>query len=210
MHVPSCWSSPSTHWPRRPVTWRRCTRLASATGRRGVLIVGNSGTGKSTLACSAQCWASISSARTPRSWILRTLRATGLASYVHLHEGFVAIRGIAPRCAGRSGRPPSFDAAAALRNTRSTQKIRNSARIGAIGPLRSGVSLAACRADRFAPAACGSRAGHHSIEARAAYAAQQPGWNILAQSLRRIPAFELRRGGHPREAASAVRALLGG
>jgi len=41
------------------------------------------------------------------------------------------------------------------------------------------------------------------------YAAQQPGWSAFRSRVSALPAFELRRGAHPREAVAALRELLG-
>ena len=42
------------------------------------------------------------------------------------------------------------------------------------------------------------------------YAANQPGWSEFCSEVRRLPAFELRRGKHPLESVAAVRELLAG
>ena len=178
-------------------------------GRRGVLIVGNSGTGKSTLAW--QCAMLGLDFLSEDSTFVdpRTLRATGLASYVHLHEDSLQF----------------VDRAALRSKIRQAPVIRR--RSGApkyeVDLRKCGIRLAAAPLDlcglvflsrRAARTASLLRPVAHEqaitrFKREQLYAAQQPGWNILAQSLRRIPAFELRRGEHPREAASAVRALLG-
>ena len=137
-------------------------------GRRGVLIVGNSGTGKSTLAW--QCAMLGLDFLSEDSTFVRSSYATGHRSRELRASArkFAAIRG-SRRAAQEDPAGPRHSTPQRRSEIRGRlEKIWNSARIGAIGPLRSGVSLAACGADRFAPAACGSRAGHHSIEARAA------------------------------------------
>jgi hypothetical protein len=40
------------------------------------------------------------------------------------------------------------------------------------------------------------------------YAAQQPGWKEFSRRVRVLPAYELRRGTHPRESVEALRELL--
>jgi hypothetical protein len=40
------------------------------------------------------------------------------------------------------------------------------------------------------------------------YAARQPGWRVFCRQLARLPAYELRRAGHPRQGVEALRALL--
>jgi hypothetical protein len=40
------------------------------------------------------------------------------------------------------------------------------------------------------------------------YAAHQPGWRAFTQRVARLPAFELRRGSHPRQAVEALESLL--
>ncbi|HEU5442750.1 MAG TPA: hypothetical protein VFU61_02930, partial [Steroidobacteraceae bacterium] len=41
-------------------------------------------------------------------------------------------------------------------------------------------------------------------------AASQPGWRRFAERMRTVPAFELRRGRHPRESVAALEELLRG
>jgi hypothetical protein len=40
------------------------------------------------------------------------------------------------------------------------------------------------------------------------YAVNQPGWAAFERGMARLPAFELRRGHHPLEAAQALNELL--
>jgi hypothetical protein len=48
------------------------------------------------------------------------------------------------------------------------------------------------------------------LRASQPYAAGQPGWTTFLARAARLPAYELRRAGHPREAVDALRALLPG
>ena len=41
------------------------------------------------------------------------------------------------------------------------------------------------------------------------YAAQQPGWPEFLRRTEALPAYELRRGAHPRASLEALRELLG-
>jgi hypothetical protein len=40
------------------------------------------------------------------------------------------------------------------------------------------------------------------------YAAHQPGWSAFRKRVSALPAYELRRGAHPRESVEALRELL--
>ena len=48
------------------------------------------------------------------------------------------------------------------------------------------------------------------LRASQPYAAGQPGWRRFAERMRAVPAFELRRGRHPRESVAALEELLRG
>ncbi len=54
----------------------------------------------------------------------------------------------------------------------------------------------------------GSRELQRRLRVSQPYAASQPGWRTLVQRIRTVPAFELRRGRHPRESVAALQELL--
>jgi len=46
------------------------------------------------------------------------------------------------------------------------------------------------------------------LAAQQRYATQQGGWSVFRRRMAHLPAYELRRGGHPRAAVEALRELL--
>jgi hypothetical protein len=195
----------------------RCQSLvplhAGCIGRResGVLMIGQSGTGKSTLAL--HCLRAGMELLSEDSVLVtpQTLQATGVGSYLHLRK----------------------DSLNFLQNTREVARISRSAVIR----RRSGIEKyeVDVRRTKFAIASCAMRirAGlflskrtarardrgallvpltaaqiRKKLEATQCYAASQPGWPEFSRRLAAAGAFELRRGRHPQEAVEAVETLL--
>src|ERR1700728_511281 len=175
---------------------------------RGLLLMGDSGAGKSTVAlhCLLQGLDLLSEDAVfvaPDG-----CAATGIASFLHLQR-----RGLR-FLPGHAG----------ARRIRSSPVIRR--RSGAekyeVDLRRSGYRLAAAplsiqalvflskrRAgdDRvLVPLAARPRAAR--LAALQPYAAAQPGWRRFKESLAAVRTFELRRGSHPRVAVAALRSLL--
>ncbi len=179
-------------------------------GGHAALLMGSSGSGKSTatLHCVADGFdfvAEDSVLVEPRS-----AQATGLANYLHLRADSVrhledepslreALRA-SPLIRRRSGvakleidmRKGSFRLA--LRPPRIVAIVFLSTRSAAGGPL-----LLAQR----------KQATARRLRLEQPYAARQPGWADFVTRMQSMESFELRRGRHPREAAEALRALLG-
>jgi hypothetical protein len=174
---------------------------------RGLLLFGDSGAGKSTasLHCllrGMEFLAEDSIFVTPD-----TMLATGIANFLHVRSDSLdsvpvssasAIRR-SPVIRRRSGvekfevdlRRPEFRLAASpLKVTGVVFISAQSARKGVLlTPLRSHETLA--RFKRNQP-----------------YAVNQPGWTTFRKRIAAAPAFELRRGRNPAEAADALQALL--
>jgi hypothetical protein len=183
---------------------------AAAVGRRGraVLLMGDSGAGKSTIAlhCLLQGLAMVSEDGVfvaPGQ-----LLATGIASFLHLrpgglrllrrHESAGRIRG-SPIIRRRSGAEKHE-----LDLRRTGYRLAPAAlRIAAVVFL----SKRSASDDRLLiPVAARELAGR--LAAHQPYAATQHGWDRFEKNLAGVRAFELRRGTHPRVAVAALRHLL--
>lgn len=176
-------------------------------GGRGLLLIGDSGAGKSTavLHCALEGLDVVS--EDSLFVAPRTLLVTGVANFLHVRRESLRflsakdaklIRG-APIIQRRSG-VRKFEVDLRQRPFRLARRpleihglvVLSARKAGGepqLVPLARGEALARLRASQ-------------------PYAASQPGWRILVQRLRTVPAFELRRGGHPRDSAAALRQLL--
>jgi hypothetical protein len=182
---------------------------AACVGRRGrgVLLVGASGAGKSltTLACGLQGLQLLSE----DSVLLepRTLRATGVANFLHLRRDCLRFLGPAPR--------RWLQAAPIIRRRSGVEKFELDLRHGlctlAPGPLKLAavvfLSAAGAHGDSLLQP-LSRRTALARLAATQRYAAQQSQWPVFCRKLERVPAFELRRGGHPRESAEALGELV--
>jgi hypothetical protein len=177
-------------------------------GGQGVLLMGRSGAGKSTLVLHCllgglEFLAEDSVLVGPHS-----LLATGIANFVHLRRD-------ALRFLDRSQRSTLVRHSTVIRRRSGVEKLeidlRGTRRRLAAAPLRIRavvfISAASARGDRLLlrlPKSVVLR----RLAGNQRYAAHQPGWRIFRARLARVPGYELRRGRHPREAATAVRKLL--
>ncbi|HET9330974.1 MAG TPA: hypothetical protein VFO23_10640 [Steroidobacteraceae bacterium] len=189
---------------------------AACVGRRGegVLIIGASGAGKSTLVlhgllAGLDLLAEDSVLVRPAG-----LRASGVPSFLHLRPDSLRFlerserRGVR-RCAAlihrRSGVAKlEID----LRGPRPLGAARGRLARGAL----KGRAVVFVSARRAADAALLVPLARPTVLARLAasqrYAAAQPGWRPFCSRVARLPAYELRRGSHPRVAAAALAELL--
>jgi hypothetical protein len=183
---------------------------AACVGRegRGVLVVGPSGVGKSTLVLHCLLDGLDFLAEDGVLVQPQTLRATGVASFLHLRPDSLrfldrtaqaAVRRHSVVIRRRSGvrkleidlRGTEFRLAAAPQRIRavlflSKRRARN-------GPLLVRLKRAAVL---------------ERLAASQRYAAHQPGWSAFRRRVSVLPAYELRRGTHPRESVEVVRELL--
>ena len=175
---------------------------------RGLLLIGASGAGKSTLVLQAllaglELLAEDSVLVKPAG-----LMATGVANFLHLRRDSL-------RFVTRSQRAALTAAATLIRRRSGVQKLAIDLR-----RLR-------CRLARAPQRLCalvfisGRRAGRgpllrplprrHVLQRLAAtqrYAAQQASWPGFLRRISALPAYELRRGGHPRASLEALCKLL--
>jgi hypothetical protein len=175
---------------------------------RGVLLIGPSGSGKSTLVL--QCLLAGLDFLAEDSVLVRpaSLRATGVASFLHLRPD-------ALRFLERVQRSKLLNGSALIQRRSGVQKVeidlRRPAYRLARTPLRieAIVFLSARRAGRaglLVPMRKSAVLGRLATSQR--YASHQPGWSVFKKRMGRLPAYELRRGAHPCESASALRQLL--
>jgi hypothetical protein len=139
----------------------------------------------------------------------RTLRATGVANFLHLRPDSLRFLDRTAQAAvlrhsvvirRRSGvkkleidlRSAEFRRAAAPQRIRAVLFL--SRRRAGTGPLLVQLNRSAVL-ERLADSQ--------------RYAAHQPGWSAFRRRVSALPAYELRRGTHPREAVEALRELLG-
>ena len=178
-------------------------------GRRALLLIGDSGAGKSTavLHCALQgldLVAEDSLFVAPRS-----LLATGVANFLHVRRE--SLRFLSAADASFIRRAPVIRRRSGVRKFEIDLRQRRF-RL-APRPLEIGALVALCARPAggealLTPIARGEALTR--LRASQPYAASQPGWPLFTQRMATVPAFELRRGRHPRESAAALAQLLRG
>ncbi|HJS91871.1 MAG TPA: hypothetical protein VJ738_18020 [Steroidobacteraceae bacterium] len=184
---------------------------AACIGRagRGLLLLGQSGAGKSTavLHCALQGLDLVSEDSlfiAPRS-----LLATGVANFLHVRRE--SLRFLSAADASLIRRAPSIRRRSGVRKLEvdlRQRRFRLAPRpleIAALVVLSAGPARGRSLLAPLARAEALER-----LRASQPYAASQPGWQKFLQRMRSIPAFELRRGGHPRASVLALEGLLRG
>ena len=178
-------------------------------GRRGLLLIGDSGAGKSTavLHCALQGLDLVSEDTlfvAPQS-----LLATGVANFLHVrHESLRFLSGADTRLITRAPVIRRRSGVRKLEVDLRQRRFRLAPRPVEITGL---VALSAGNAGSgpvLVP--IGRREALGRLQASQPYAASQPGWRSFMQRIGALPAFELRRGQHPREAVAALEPLLRG
>jgi hypothetical protein len=174
---------------------------------RGVLVVGDSGAGKSTTAL---------------HWLLRghefvaedslfvepgSLLATGVANFLHVRRE--SLRFVAPAVVTWLRRSPR------IRRRSGVEKLEIDARRPEFHLAPRALEIAAVVFLSARHATRGRllhRVGRTELRARLRasqpYAAHQPGWERFSQQIRAVPAFELQRGQHPDRGIEALEGLL--
>jgi hypothetical protein len=175
---------------------------------RGVLLVGPSGSGKSTLML--HCLLDGLDFLAEDSVLVRPqgLLATGIANFLHLRPDSLRFLDRASRAAVLSG-------SSVIRRRSGVAKLEIDLRRRryhlAAAPLRlcAVVFLSAQAAGKRAMLGpLGKAAALRRLTVSQRYAANQPGWGVFRGQLSRVPAYELRRAAHPRQAVAALRELL--
>jgi hypothetical protein len=172
----------------------------------GVLLIGRSGTGKSTLVLHAllhglELLAEDSVLVDPAS-----LKATGVANFVHLRRDALRFNAYAERRA-------LLKNCATIRRRSGVEKLEidlrgHPYRLAAQPPrLRALVFLSRRSVTNRTPLIRLSAAEvHKRLAASQRYASQQSGWSAFRTQIALLPAYELRRSEHP---AASVEALSG-
>lgn len=176
-------------------------------GGRGLLLLGASGAGKSTamLHCALAGLDLVSE----DSLFVRpdTLRATGAANFLHIRRE--SLRLLPERLAAELRRSPT------IRRRSGVEKFEIDLRQPRFRLAPRPVELAGvvelCPRDAGAGAsltALGSRQLLARLRDTQPYAANLRGWQAFSRAVRRLPAFELSRGGHPNETVEVLQQLL--
>jgi hypothetical protein len=178
-------------------------------GRRGLLLIGESGAGKSTavLHCALRGLDLI--AEDSLFVAPRSLLATGVANFLHVRRE--SLRFLPPAEASLIRRSPIIRRRSGVRKFEidlRQRRFRLAPQPLAIAGLVSLSARGAGRGPLLVP--IGSREALERLRLSQPYAAGQSGWRMFAQRMRTVPAFELRRGRHPRDSAEALEQLCGG
>lgn len=176
---------------------------------RGVLLMGDSGAGKTTAAlqCLLQGFEFVSEDSvfvTPD-----TLLATGLANFLHVRTDSLASL---PRAAAAAiRRSPVIRRRSGIRKFEIDLRSADFRLAATPLPIVALVFISAQTA-RTAELLTPVRRGValQRLVATQGYAANQPHWGRFKKSVGRIPTLELRRGSHPADAVGALRRLLAG
>jgi hypothetical protein len=179
-------------------------------GERGVLVIGESGSGKSTLMLQSLLAGLDFIAEDSVLVRASGLRATGVANFLHLRPDSL-------RFLARPARSELLRSAVMIRRRSGVRKLevdlrrRACRRAAAPQRIEAVVFLSARRArpGGLLVSVPRSQALTRLAESQR-YAAHQPGWGIFRKHIGGLPAYELRRGSHPRESVEALRELLRG
>lgn len=176
-------------------------------GRRGILLTGASGAGKSTavLHCAL---AGLDLVSEDSLFVApQSLLATGVANFLHVRAESL---GFLPRADAANLRRARL-----IRRRSGVEKLEIDLRQRRFRLAR--VPLEVIGVVDLAPAQArggpllrrlGPREMLRRLRASQPYAASRPEWAALAQRIRTVPAFELRRGRHPRETVEALQQVL--
>lgn len=176
-------------------------------GRRGLLLIGESGAGKSTavLHCALRGFDLVSEDSlfvAPQS-----LLATGVANFLHVRRE--SLRFLSAADASFIRRAPVIRRRSGVRKLEvdlRQRPFRLAPRPLEIAGLVALCARGAAREPLLAP--IGRDEARARLRASQPYAASQPGWCSFVERMGAVPAFELRRGRHPRESVDAMAQLL--
>jgi hypothetical protein len=178
---------------------------------RGVLLVGDSGSGKTTAALHSVLEGLDFVSEDSVFVAPATLRATGIANYLHVRAD--ALRLIQSASAVQAIRKsPIIQRRSGVRKFEVDLR-RGNYRLAPSAPqLSAVVFLSADAADVARNRALLTRLPASAVVGRLAalqpYARSQPEWPLFAKNITRLKAFELRRGRHPRDTVAALREVL--
>jgi hypothetical protein len=176
-------------------------------GRRGLLLIGESGAGKST--ASLHCVLRGLDFLSEDSVLVTpdTMLATGVANFLHIRRD--SLHSVPASSAAVVRQSPI------IRRRSGVEKFeidlrRSQFRLAATALAVTGVVFISAESARKRPLLTPLRRQEvvARIQASQPYAVNQPGWTTFRKNLTATPAFELRRGRHPAEAADALQELL--
>lgn len=175
---------------------------------RGILLMGPSSAGKSTVAL--QCLLDGFEFLSEDSVFVApdTMLATGIANFLHVRTDSLG-------WLGRSRAAAAIAKSPIIRRRSGVEKFELDLRGGsyrlAKAPLRIvGIAFLSSRkaGTRSLLRPVSKPVLIDNLLREQAYAAGQPQWKMFRRNISKLPAFELRRGDHPAEAAEALRSLL--
>jgi len=174
---------------------------------KGVLLVGDSGAGKSTVALAALLAGLDYLAEDSVFVCPDSLRALAAPQFLHLRSRSLAA--IAPRVR------PALRRAARIRRRSGERKYAINLRRLGLRVARGALALSAVvfLSRQRAPEMrllrpVERRVAVERLRRLQPYAAARPEWRRFSRKLARMPAYELRRGAQPSQAAAALRTLL--
>jgi hypothetical protein len=174
---------------------------------RGLLLAGDTGAGKSTATLHALLEGFELLAEDSVFVEPRTLRATGVANFLHLRTD--GVHGLAAAQAFRVARAPTIRRRSGIE--KHEVDVRATRLALAPRPLRLAglvlLSPARARGPRLLRRLEGAAAVRRLARLQP-YAARQRSWAAFARRLDRVPAFELRRGERPEAAVDALREAM--
>ncbi len=176
---------------------------------RGLLLIGDSGAGKTTLSLHALLRGFEFVAEDSLFVAPRTLLATGVANFLHVRRE--ALRFLPRAAATRIERAPAITRRGGARKFE--LDLRRGRFTLAPAPLRivAAIVLTAKPADRGALLRpLGANSFLKGLKMSQPYASGQAGWALFSQRLSAVPAYELRRGDHPESALDALQSVLDG
>ncbi len=183
---------------------------AACVGRadRGVLLMGASGSGKSTVSLHSLLHGLDFLAEDAVFVCADTLQATGIANYLHVSNDSL-------HWLERSRDRAMIRRSPVIRRRSGVRKFEVDLRRRAYRLAASPLKLDAVAflspepaRDRQLLRPLAKRELLSLLDTHQAYAANQPQWAAFRRNVARLQAFELRRGRHPREAVDALQTLL--
>ena len=174
---------------------------------RGLLLIGDSGAGKTTLSLHALLRGLEFVAEDSLFVAPRTLLATGAANFLHVRRE--ALRFLPRATAARIERAPVITRRGGARKFE--LDLRRGRYTLAPAPLRivAAITLTTESADAGALLRpLETKAFLQRLKVSQPYASGQAGWGAFSQQMSIVPAYELRRGDHPEAALDALQSVL--
>jgi hypothetical protein len=178
-------------------------------GGRGILLMGASGAGKSTVALLSVLNGLDFLSEDSVFVAPDTMLATGVANFLHVRADSLG-------WLGRSREAAAIAKSPVIRRRSGVKKFEVDLRGGrfqlAKSPLKIvGVVFLSSQKAGVDPLLkpLSKSALHAKLALEQAYGASRPQWRTFNRNMSRVAAFELRRGRHPLESVEALRSLLG-